>query len=106
MAKREKGSNGKRGQNYLSLAPFTGPASNNAIAYTYNALGQLESENWFADTGTSTASHNAIGYTYKDAGELLTATDTFGSSDARNSKYTFTTNELGWVTQVDNNGGS
>ncbi len=84
----------------------TTDADSRVVGYAYNALGQLTSENWFADTGTSTASNNTISYTYANAGELSTATDSFGSSDSRNSKYTFTTNALGWVTQVDNNGGS
>jgi RHS repeat-associated protein len=83
-------------------------ADGRVVGYDYNGLGQRTAENWFTDANAASPT-NTIGYDYYAAGELHHASDAFsaaGGETGKNSAYTFVTDALGRVTQVDNNGGS
>ncbi len=86
------------------INPGTAGTDDQTIKFEYNVLGQRTAEKWFDNSSSSTIT-NTISYQYSVLDALSLAADSYGASDSRNSKLTFTTDAFGDVTQVDNHGG-
>ncbi len=78
-------------------------AKGRVTVFEYDSANLETGEQWYT-TPSKTSETNAIAYTYDADGELLTAQDTYASPNAgESSGYTYAYNSLGEEISVDNN---